>query len=88
MVIEQGSKDQTPSNVQVAATSTKPKRVSKVSLKVMISEASKTISEANKMITNSTMEPLHGLDKEPNLSQYQLKKKSLWNCQGLGYKHP
>ncbi|KAH0835022.1 hypothetical protein J3R83DRAFT_10758 [Lanmaoa asiatica] len=69
-VIEQGSKDQMPSNVQVAATSAKPKRVPKVSLKAMISEASKTI-------TDSTAGPLHGLDKEPNLSQYQLKKKSL-----------
>lgn len=48
------------------AMSMKPKRV-KVSLKAMIGEASKMITNNTDSIT---VKPSHGLDKEPNLSQY------------------
>ncbi|KAF8431064.1 hypothetical protein L210DRAFT_3508032 [Boletus edulis BED1] len=65
--VEQGSKDQTPSDTQVAATSAKPKRAPKPSLKAMIGEASKTITDS----TDSG-----SADKPGNMSQY-LKKQTL-----------
>ena len=65
-----GDKDQTPSSVQAAATSTKTRKAPKASLKVMISKASKTITES----TNSDVDKPHKFDKVPtvlpNLSQF------------------
>ncbi|KAF8545840.1 hypothetical protein OG21DRAFT_1528222 [Imleria badia] len=72
-VVEQGIKHQTPSDVQVVATSMKPKKATKASLKAMISEASKTIAGN---VHGDAVKPSLQLDENPNLSQY-LKKKSL-----------
>ncbi|KAI9568759.1 hypothetical protein HD554DRAFT_2038528 [Boletus coccyginus] len=75
VVVKRGDKHQMSCNLlvmQAAEMSAKPKKTPKVLLKVMITEASKTITDST---NDNAIKLLHG--KAPNCVSQYLKKKSL-----------